>query len=38
MAKGRDATDAALTTSFGPVFLKQFTIYTDEDKTGSPPV
>jgi transglutaminase-like putative cysteine protease len=32
MAKGRDATDAALTTSFGPVFLKQFTIYTDEEK------
>jgi len=32
MAKGRDATDAALTTSFGPVFLKQFLIYTDEEK------
>ena len=37
MARGRDATDAALTTSFGPAELKQFTIYTDEDRLGLQP-
>jgi transglutaminase-like putative cysteine protease len=30
MARGRDATDAALTTSFGPAQLKKFTVRTDE--------
>ncbi len=30
MARGRDATDTALTTSFGPSILSQFQIYTDE--------
>ncbi len=34
MARGRDATDAALTTSFGPATLTQFSIYTDEDRLG----
>ncbi|TNE33229.1 MAG: transglutaminase family protein [Alphaproteobacteria bacterium] len=37
MARGRDATDAALTTSFGPAILKQFSIYTDEDRLGLQP-
>lgn len=37
MARGRDATDAALTTSFGPTILKQFSIYTDEDRIGLQP-
>ena len=34
MARGRDATDVALTTSFGPAKLTQFSIYTDEDRLG----
>jgi transglutaminase-like putative cysteine protease len=32
MATGRDATDVALTTSFGPTQLKQFVIVTEEVK------
>jgi transglutaminase-like putative cysteine protease len=35
MARGRDATDAALTNSFGPVLLTRFQVYTDEDRLGS---
>ena len=34
MARGRDAADAALTNSFGPVTLTRFDIYTDEDRLG----
>ena len=30
MARGRDATDVALTTSFGPNTLASFQVYTDE--------
>jgi transglutaminase-like putative cysteine protease len=30
MARGRDATDVALTTSFGPTTLKKFSVVTDE--------
>jgi transglutaminase-like putative cysteine protease len=30
MARGRDATDVALTTSFGPMTLEKFTVWTDE--------
>jgi len=30
MARGRDAVDVALTTSFGPAILRQFTVWTDE--------
>jgi transglutaminase-like putative cysteine protease len=30
MARGRDATDVALTTSFGPTHLKKFLVRTDE--------
>ena len=29
-ARGRDACDVALTTSFGPTFLQKFTVWTDE--------
>ncbi len=36
MARGRDATDAALTNSFGPVVLTRFQVYTDEDRLGTP--
>ncbi len=36
MARGRDATDAALTNSFGPVVLTRFQVYTDEDRLGLP--
>jgi transglutaminase-like putative cysteine protease len=36
MARGRDATDAALTNSFGPVILTRFQVYTDEDRLGMP--
>ncbi|MCC6827303.1 MAG: transglutaminase family protein [Novosphingobium sp.] len=32
MARGRDAADAALTTTFGPVTLTRFDIYTDENR------
>jgi hypothetical protein len=37
MARGRDAADAALTTTFGPVTLSRFEIYTDEDRWATPP-
>ena len=30
MARGRDATDVALTTSFGPAKLERFKVWTDE--------
>src|SRR5205814_10389790 len=30
MARGRDATDVALTTAFGPTQLERFTVWTDE--------
>jgi transglutaminase-like putative cysteine protease len=30
MARGRDATDVALTTSFGPTRLEKFSVWTDE--------
>lgn len=30
MARGRDATDVAITTSFGPAILKKFSVVTDE--------
>lgn len=30
MARGRDATDTALTTSFGPHILSRFAVHTDE--------
>ena len=36
MARGRDAADAALTTTFGPVTLTRFDIYTDEDRLAPP--
>jgi len=32
MARGRDAADAALTTTFGPTRLAKFVVYTDEQK------
>lgn len=32
MARGRDATDCALTTSFGPTTLEKFDVWTDEVK------
>lgn len=34
MARGRDAADAALSTSFGLVTLTRFEVYTDEDRLG----
>ena len=34
MARGRDATDVALTNTFGPTELTRFDIYTDEDRLG----
>lgn len=34
MARGRDAADAALVTTFGVVTLTRFDIYTDEDRLG----
>ncbi len=34
MARGRDATDVALTNSFGPAKLTRFDVYTDEDRLG----
>jgi transglutaminase-like putative cysteine protease len=34
MARGRDAADAALTTTFGSATLTRFDIYTDEDRVG----
>jgi transglutaminase-like putative cysteine protease len=36
MARGRDATDAALTNSFGPSILTRFDVYTDEDRLSTP--
>jgi transglutaminase-like putative cysteine protease len=30
MARGKDAVDVAITTSFGPTYLKKFVVYTDE--------
>jgi transglutaminase-like putative cysteine protease len=33
MARGRDATDAALTTTFGPTVLANFEVHTDEVMT-----
>jgi transglutaminase-like putative cysteine protease len=36
MARGRDATDAALTTAFGTAVLTRFDIYTDEDRLPPP--
>jgi transglutaminase-like putative cysteine protease len=30
MARGRDAVDVAITTSFGPTYLEKFVVYTDE--------
>jgi len=30
MARGRDATDTALTTAFGPTVLTRFEVHTDE--------
>ncbi len=38
MARGRDATDVALTNTFGPVILSCFQVYTDEDRLGFIPV
>jgi hypothetical protein len=38
MARGRDAADAALTTTFGPVGLSRFEVYTDEDRLPPPPL
>jgi transglutaminase-like putative cysteine protease len=34
MARGRDATDVALTNTFGPAQLTRFQVYTDEDRLG----
>jgi hypothetical protein len=34
MARGRDATDVALSTSFGPIQLVKFAVYTDEAAAG----
>jgi transglutaminase-like putative cysteine protease len=36
MARGRDAVDVAITTSFGPTYLEKFTVYTDEVKDLQP--
>jgi transglutaminase-like putative cysteine protease len=33
VSRGRDAKDAAMTTSFGTANLKQFTVWTDEVKS-----
>jgi hypothetical protein len=30
MARGRDAADVAITTTFGPNILKSFKVWTDE--------
>jgi hypothetical protein len=37
MARGRDAVDAALTTTFGPVTLSRFEIICDEDRSAFTP-
>jgi hypothetical protein len=34
MARGRDATDVALTNTFGRTTLTRFQVYTDEDRLG----
>ncbi|MGI4880541.1 MAG: transglutaminase-like domain-containing protein [Janthinobacterium lividum] len=34
MARGRDATDVALTTTFGQAVLSRFDVYADEDRLG----
>jgi transglutaminase-like putative cysteine protease len=34
MATGRDAADVAITTSFGTSWLKNFTVVTDEVRSG----
>jgi len=36
MARGRDATDTALTTTFGPVWLNGFEVHTDEVASPNP--
>lgn len=33
MARGRDATDVALTTAFGPAILQHFEVRTEETST-----
>jgi transglutaminase-like putative cysteine protease len=38
MARGKDAVDVALTTSFGPSTLKKFTVITDEIPTDEDPM
>ena len=35
MAVGRDATDVAITTSFGTAHLTKFTVITDEEREES---
>jgi hypothetical protein len=30
IARGRDAADVAISTAFGPTFLKSFRVWTDE--------
>ncbi len=35
MAKGRDAADVAIATTFGPHWLEKFVVYTDEMKTSA---
>ena len=34
MARGRDATDVAISTSFGPTTLVTFKVFTDEVRVG----
>jgi len=34
MARGRDATDVALSNAFGAATLTRFDVYTDEDRIG----
>ena len=38
MARGRDAVDVALTTSFGPSTLKKFNVITDEIPSDTDPI
>ncbi len=38
MARGRDATDTALTTAFGPAVLSRFEVHTDEVAETDPPM
>jgi hypothetical protein len=37
MARGRDAVDVALTTTFGKPNLSKFTVWTDEVSEAAPP-